>query len=191
MHKVDSLTNLPKGLPEPLDDGACDHLLGINIREYSIYVNDLLGDEITCRDIFSKDTVLFIYPMMGQPGSSLPDGWDTIPGARGCTPQACKYRDNITAITDLGYQVIGLSSQEYSIQRALSSYYNLGYALFSDENMQLKKYLNIPTFSHQSEEYYKRVTLIIKGGVIKRFFYPIFPSDSDIELVLNHLQCSG
>lgn len=186
-----SLTNPPKGLPEPIDDKACDHLLGINIREYNIYINNTLGEKITCQDLLSYNTVLFIYPMMGQPGLSLPSGWDAIPGARGCTPQACKYRDNLTAITDLGYQVIGLSSQNHSIQRTLSAHYHLSYPLFSDEGMQFKKYLNMPTFYNQSKEYYKRTTLIIKGGIITKFFYPIFPSDSDIALVINHLQLSG
>ena len=178
---MSQLTDLPENLPAPQNDGACDHLADkplpkINLKSTSGHTVDL--------STFIEKTVLYLYPMTGQPGVPLPDGWDEIPGARGCTPQSCSFRDHKAELAELGTQVFGVSTQNSDYQQEARQRLHLPFDLLSDEKLLLKTKLNIPTFQVQSMELYKRVTLIIENAVIKKVFYPVFPPDQSAAQVI-------
>ena len=126
--------------------------------------------------------------MTGVPGILLPDGWDQIPGARGCTPQSCSYRDHYQELHALGALVYGLSSQESEYQREMADRLHLPFAVLSDAELHLNQLLKLPVFQTAGMTLYKRLTLIIQDGVIEAVHYPIFPSDSDVVWVLEHLK---
>ena len=133
--------------------------------------------------------VLFCYPMTGKPGTPLPEGWDDIPGARGCTPQACSYKDNHSDLTKRGATVLGMSTQTTAYQSEAAQRLHLPYPLLSDDSLQLTRALKLPTFAVKDVgELVKRLTLIIKNGVIQHYIYPIFPSNSDVQQVLQWLR---
>jgi peroxiredoxin len=157
----ENLTNLPKGLPEPIDDGLCDHLLGQ-----------------TLSSIEDKYVILYFLPMMAIPGNDLPVGWNRIPGARGCTPQhiAIDYRRR--DLLRYNAIAIGISSQPVDLSQQL----------ISDDKLEFKKKLNLPTFSIGDKIYYKRVTLIVKDSKIVKVFYPIFPPDKHIFEIIKWLK---
>lgn len=176
----------PANLPPPQDDGACDHLRGRSIP--NVHLTSTSGSSVDLRHLTGV-VVIFCYPMTGKPGSPLPSGWDDIPGARGCTPQACSYRDNHSEFAKHGATVFGLSTQTTAYQSEAAQRLHLPYALLSDEDLQWAKALQLPTFHVQSVGHLiKRLTLIIQDGMIQHCFYPIFPSDSDIPQVLHWLR---
>lgn len=176
-----NLEETPKDLPIPEDDGACDHLTGMEIP--NIILRATNNEEINIGAL-NGYSVIYIYPMTGQPNVALPDGWDTIPGARGCTPQSCSFRD-LNDDIQKHTRLFGLSSQDSDYQREAKDRLHLPFDLLSDTNFQLKQQLSIPTFTVESVERYKRVTLIIEGNIIKKVFYPVFPTDKNAENVLN------
>ena len=175
-----SLSDLPDNLPIPEDDGACDHLTGMEIPDILLRVTNI--EEINIGNL-TDYTVIHIYPMTGQPGVSLPEGWDSIPGARGCTPQSCSFRDLHNDLKK-HTRLFGLSSQETDYQQEAKERLHLPFELLSDVNFQLKETLSIPTFTLEHIERYKRVTLILENNIIKKVFYPVFPTDKDAENVL-------
>jgi peroxiredoxin len=136
--------------------------------------------------------VLYVYPRTGEPGAALPDGWDEIPGARGCTPEACGFRDHHAELLAAGaHAVYGLSSQDTGYQREVVERLHLPFAMISDERLQLAGELRLPTFRIGGMTLYRRLTMIVTGGRIEHVFYPIFPPDAHAEQVVDWLRQNG
>jgi peroxiredoxin len=180
-----NLTDLPENLPVPVDDGSANHLSGMLMPDISFIATDSQHVSIKQMQGF---VVIYIYPMTGRPDVPLPDGWDEIPGARGCTPQSCGFRDQHTELEELNSQVFGLSSQKTSYQLEVKERLQLPFELLSDTQLALKDLLQLPTFTAAGMELYKRITLVVKDGVIVKTFYPIFPPGSNAEEVLSWLR---
>ena len=180
-------TVLPADLPEPVDDGACDHLTGMELP--AIELPSTTDATLSLRDASTQRLVLYIYPRTGGPGVSLPDDWDLIPGARGCTPQACAFRDHHAELQDLGATVWGLSAQPIEEQQEFGARMHIAFPLLNDSALRIAELpLRIPTFTANGITLYKRVTLIAVDGRITRVFYPVFPPDRNAEEVLGYLQ---
>ena len=177
-----SYLDLPDNLPIPQDDGAADHLWGTKLD--SILLAATNGSKIDLSKL-TGTTVVFIYPMTGVPGVALPDGWDDIPGARGCTPQACSYRDNYSELKKHVDNLFGLSVQSSEYQKELKERVELPYEILSDSDFKFANSLKLPTFEANSMTLLKRLTMIIKDGVIINKHYPVFPSNKDVNWVLN------
>ena len=176
---------LPKNLPQPEDDGAADHLQGQRLPPVSLHATN--GSVIHLGEIAGK-VVVYCYPMTGQPNVPLPEGWDQIPGARGCTPQSCAFRDHYQEIRALGAEVIGLSVQSTEYQKEMADRLHLPFPVVSDVNYEFQKALSLPTFETAGMRLLKRITLIAADGVIKAVHYPVFPSDRDPDWVLDNLK---
>lgn len=164
---------LPTGLPVPVDDGAADHLPGLEMPSLTLPGTD--GSTVNLANIDGY-WALYIYPMTGRPGVALPDGWDDIPGARGCTPESCAFRDHHAELKALGCRVFGLSSQDSDYQREARDRLHLPFELLSDQDLKLKQALRLPTFHVAGMELYARLTMIVNAGRIQKAFYPVFPS---------------
>lgn len=181
----DNFFELPKDLPVPLDDGAAAHLKGMSVVKIALPSTDgATVDLSSLTGLF----VIYIYPMTGRPGVPLPDGWDAIPGARGCTPQSCSFRDHYTELKALGSGVFGVSAQDSEYQREVRDRLHLPFELLSDNSLRLKSALRLPTFHVNGLELYKRLTFIIERGKIEKVFYPVFPPDKNAEEVLAWLK---
>jgi len=176
---------LPADLPIPQDDGATNHLKGMQLPAVSLSATN--GETITLSEVRGK-LVIYCYPMTGQPNVALPDGWDQIPGARGCTPQSCSFRDHYQELQALNAAVLGLSVQTTEYQKEMAERLHLPFPIVSDVNYQFQKALNMPTFVAAGVILLKRVTLIVNNGVIEAVHYPIFPSDSDPAWAINYLK---
>ncbi len=179
-----NLNQLPRDLPVPQDDGSTNHLKGMKLPNVSLIGTN--GKTVNFGDIKGK-LVIYCYPMTGQPNVSLPDGWDQIPGARGCTPQSCSFRDHYQELQALGAEVVGLSVQTAEYQKEMADRLHLSFPVVSDVNYQFQKALNMPTFVAAGMTLLKRVTLITSNGVIEAVHYPIFPSDRDPSWVIDYL----
>jgi peroxiredoxin len=176
---------MPKDLPHPIDDGAANHLRGMSLPPSALpATNGAIVDLATIPGRF----VIYIYPMTGRPGVPLPDGWDGIPGARGCTLQSCSFRDHFSELNALNTSVFGLSTQTTEYQKEARDRLHLPFELLSDSGLSLKKLLRLPTFTVAGMELYKRLTLIIENGWIQKVFYPVFPPDQNAEDVLAWLR---
>ena len=182
---METLAELPKNLPIPLDDGACNHLLGQSLP--SVFLSSTRGRRVDLSRILGW-VVIYCYPMTGQPDIPLPDGWDEIPGARGCTPQSCAFRDRHQELNQLGAQVFGLSSQDTDYQREAKERLHLPYELLSDRDLSFAKMLKLPRFEIGGQQLIKRVTLIVENGRIIKVFYPVFPPDKNVDDVIEWLQ---
>jgi len=180
-----NLNQLPTDLPIPQDDGSTNHLKGLKLPNFSL--NATNGKAINLADIRGK-LVVYCYPMTGQPNVALPEGWDQIPGARGCTPQSCSFRDHYQELQELGAEVLALSVQSTEYQKEMVDRLHLPFQVVSDVNYQFQKALNLPTFVVAGMKLLKRVTLIANNGVIEAVHYPIFPSDSDPSWVIDYLK---
>ena len=181
-------SSLPPDLPAPEDDGAADHLTGRELP--AVVLESTIGDPVdlavTAR---AADTlVLYVYPRTGTPGEPLPDGWDAIPGARGCTPENCSFRDHAADLAALGAHVHGVSAQPVDEQRAFAERERMPFALLNDSPLSLERELGLPTFDAGGMTLYRRLTLIARGGRIARVFYPIFPPDTHVDDVLAALR---
>ena len=176
-----NLEEIPENLPVPEDDGACDHLAGMTFPEIELSCTDGSNIKLSRKN---GSIVIYIYPMTGQPNVALPEGWDSIPGARGCTPQSCSFRDRYNDLKT-HTAVYGLSSQSTEYQQEAKSRLHLPFELLSDTDFLLKQELSLPTFNFVGIERYKRMTLIIKDHVIKKVFYPVFPPKNNAADVLN------
>ncbi len=179
------LNNLPERLPIPIDDGLAAHLAGMQLP--NIKLNSTSGHLTSFTDIQDR-LVIYIYPLTGRPDVPLPEGWDEIPGARGCTPQACDFRNHYQQLQQLNTAVIGLSSQTTDYQLELKKRLHLPFDLLSDHGFQLKKALNLPVFQVGELQLYKRLTLIIEQNVIKKVFYPVFPPNQNATQVIDWLK---
>jgi len=180
------LLRLPEDLPVPVDDGAASHLPGRAMPALSLPATD--GRQVALDALGSGRTVVYIYPMTGRPGVDLPEGWDDIPGARGCTPESCGFRDLHAELLAAGAaRVFGLSSQTSEYQREAVERLHLPFAMLSDEHMALVGALGLPTFTVAGMTLYRRLTMIISDGVIEHVFYPIFPPNQHAQEVLDWL----
>lgn len=180
-----NLNQLPTDLPVPQDDGACNHLVGMPLPNVALLATD--GSMVNLSQIAGR-LVIYCYPMTGQPNVPLPEGWDQIPGARGCTPQSCAFRDHYQELQALHANVFGLSVQSTEYQREMATRLHLPFQVLSDEQYQFQKALNLPTFVAAGMTLLKRVTFISQQGRIEAVHYPIFPSDSDPAWVLDYLK---
>lgn len=179
-----TLTDLPKNLPTPLDDGACDHLPGMKLPALELTATN--GRRINLARI-DGTVVVYCYPMTGRPDTALPDGWDQIPGARGCTPQSCAFRDHYRELQELQADVFGVSTQSSAYQQEAAARLHLPFELLSDEGLALTHALQLPTFRAAGKELIKRLTLIARAGVIVKVFYPVFPPDQNADQVIQWL----
>jgi peroxiredoxin len=186
MARTDNLYQLPAGLPEPQDDGACAHLTGMRVP--SVALPSTGGGSVDLSALQGW-TVVYIYPRTGKPDEAPPAGWDAIPGARGCTPQTCGYRDHYDELLDLGVdQLFGLSTQDTAYQQELVERLYLPFRILSDEKLELQRALNLPTFEVEGMTLIKRLTLVIHDGVIEHVFYPVFPPDASADEVIDWLK---
>src|SRR3954468_3882178 len=181
-----SYLELPPDLPVPEDDGAADHLPGTRIPRLELPTTD--GKGIDLAEAAQRLLVVFAYPRTGRPGQELPPGWDDIPGARGCTPQACAFRDHHAEIAALGAHVLGLSAQTTAYQAEVAERLGLHYPLASDPVLAVAEALRLPTFEVEGiGRLYKRLTFIARAGVIEHVIYPVFPPGSDAREVVQWL----
>jgi peroxiredoxin len=179
---------LPADLPAPQDDGAARHLTGRKLPALSLAATDGSAVDLSKR---RGRTVVYIYPRTGVPGQPLPEGWDAIPGARGCTPQSCSFRDHLAELRRLGVaQVYGLSTQDTAYQREAAERLQLPFPLLSDESMAFARALDLPTFSVAGMTLLKRMVLVIDDGLISKVFYPVFPPDRSAAEVVAWSQAS-
>jgi peroxiredoxin len=187
--RVDEEVNpyvLPADLPVPVDDRAADHLEGTAMP--SLALPSTAGFEIDLRSASWQSLVLYVYPRTGRPGEPLPPGWDDIPGARGCTPQACAFRDHYAELQSYGTDVLGLSAQRLEDQVEFAERVGLPYPILSDPGLELAATLRLPTFEVAGMHLYKRLTVIARRGAIVKAFYPVFPPDRNAADVLDWLR---
>jgi len=175
----------PAGLPQPLDDGAANHLTGIALPNISLQSTS--GRMVNLAQLSAPWTVIYCYPMTGVPGKPLPDGWDDIPGARGCTPQACNFRDHHEQLTELKAEVFGLSTQTTEYQTEMASRNHLTFEVLSDASFELCDALRLPAFEVAGVRLLKRLTMIIRRGRIVHVFYPVFPPNESANQVVRWL----
>jgi len=166
--------SLPDGLPVPEDDGAADHLAGAVVPELRLEATS--GPRVDLAAAAQPGPlVVYVYPATGVPGQPLPAGWDRIPGARGCTPQNCAFRDSASELSALGATVFGLSAQPLAEQRQFAAREHVPHPLLNDSGFELVEALRLPTFEADGALYYRRLTFIARGGRIEKVFYPVFP----------------
>lgn len=178
MARQDSVYELPADLPVPVDDGACDHLSGTRVPSVPLRsTRERLVDLATIPGM----TVVYCYPRTGRPDQELPRGWNEIPGARGCTPQSCAFRDHYQELRSLGASVFGLSTQDTEYQKEAAARLRLPFELLSDDALLFAGALRLPTFVVDSMTLIKRLTLFLLDGRIEKVSYPIFPSDKDAQ----------
>ena len=181
-----ALERLPANLPVPVDDGAASHLFGAVLP--SIVLPATSGDAVDLTQVGSPWAVIYIYPRTGRPGEARLEGWEAIPGARGCTPQTCGFRDHQEELAALGSEVYGLSTQTTEYQQEMVSRLHVGFPVLSDPARELGDALNLPTFDASGTTLYKRQTLIARNGTIEHVMYPVFPPDRNAADVVSWLR---
>ena len=180
-----SLHELPEDLPEPVDDGACAHLADMDLP--TVFLTSTTGETVDLSALVGR-TVVYCYPLTGRPDLDLPQGWDEIPGARGCTPQSCAFRDHHEELRLLGAKVFGLSAQDTEYQREAVRRLHLPFELLSDERLEFARALDLPTFQAGGMTLIKRLTMIVYDGRIEKVFYPVFPPHENAGEVVGWLQ---
>lgn len=182
-----NLNELPSNLPKPIDDGKTNHLRGFKIPHIKLQSTN--GHPIDLQDACKESVVLFIYPRAGSPleQNNDPELWDSIPGARGCTPQSCGFRDLTNEFLSLGVKIYGLSIQSPIIQKEFVERNHIRFPILSDYQYEFTIKLNLPTFDFQGQRLIKRMAFFIKNNKIEKIFYPIFPPDKNAEAVLSWL----
>ena len=171
---------LPEGLPVPVDDGAADHLTGADLPDLVLPSSH---GAVNVRDF----EVLYVYPRTGKPGQPLLPGWDEIPGARGCTPHSCGFRDRSAELTALGARIAGVSAQSLDDQIEFADRNEMPFPVISDEWLDLARNPGLPTFEVQGLTLYKRLALVAERGTIIKVFYPVFPPDRNAQDVVDWL----
>jgi peroxiredoxin len=179
----------PSDLPVPEDDGGADRLDGVPVPELALA--STRGGTMDLAELARGRLVAYVYPRTGVPGEPLPAGWDYIPGARGCTPQSCAYRDNLAEFERLGAAVVGISAQEPGEQREFAEREHIPFPLLSDSDLRLAAELRLPTFEVGGMTLYKRLTFVAEAGRIVKVFYPVFPPDRNAAEVLAWLDGGG
>jgi peroxiredoxin len=179
---------LPSEIPVPQDDGAARHLGGMKLPDLALPATN--GAPVNLLRLTGR-SVVYIYPRTGVPGIDPPEGWDMIPGARGCTPQSCSFRDHFAELKTLGVaRVFGLSTQDSAYQQEAASRLLLSFPILSDEKLALTKALKLPTFTAAGMTLLKRMALVIDDGVITKAFYPVFPPDKSAAEVIAWIHAS-
>lgn len=178
------LINLPPNLPVPQDDGACDHLQG---KDFPPIKMKSTKDRIIDFSAYKSPCVIFFYPRTGEPDKPTPETWDLIPGARGCTPQSCGYRDLYSEFKQLGFEVFGASSQTTDYQKEFVNRMHIPFEILSDSNFLLIDSLNLPTFEFNGNRLVKRLALVIENRKISKVLYPVFPPNENASTVLSWL----
>jgi len=187
-----NIYELPAGLPVPVDDGACNHLPGLAMPSVSLRSNK--GRYVNVSKVSSGKAIFFFFPGAGRPGVPSPRGWNEIPGARGCTPQICSFRDANDGIREMGFQLFGASAQRYEDLVEIGERNRVPYELISDAELKLARELNLPTFEVESSAQLfprvciKRLTLVVESGTITKVFYPVFPPDRNADEILAYLR---
>jgi peroxiredoxin len=184
LNRTDNLFQIPENLPIPLDDGACDHLAGMQLPSVPLPATSGVVVDLAR---LPGTTVVYCYPRTGRPDVGVPAGWDQIPGARGCTPQSCAFRDHYQELQLLGADLYGLSTQTTDYQREAIERLHLPFSLLSDAALAFTTMLRLPTFEFDGETLIKRLTLIIHEGRIQHVFYPVFPPDQNATAVITWL----
>lgn len=169
----------------PRDDGAAAHLPGMRLPAVGLPATD--GSTVDLSALGPGRTVLYVYPKTGRPGVDPPPEWDTIPGARGCTPEACGFRDHYDGLRQAGAGVHGLSTQTTGYQREAVDRLGLPFAMLADPELAVGRALGLPTFVAGGVTFYRRLTVIARDGVIEHVFYPVFPPDAHAAEVLDWL----
>jgi peroxiredoxin len=183
---IKDLLTLPGDLPVPTDDGAARHLAGMRMPDLALSATD--GGQVNLSKLAGR-TVVYAYPRTGEPGKPSPDGWDAIPGARGCTPQSCGFRDHFADLRIAGVaHLFGLSTQDTAYQREAATRLHLPFPLLSDADLRLARALRLPTFAVAGMTLIKRLALIIDDGAISKVFYPVFPPDRNAAEVMAWLR---
>jgi peroxiredoxin len=178
---------LPEGLPAPEDDGACDHLSGLRIPDLTLPSST---GSVSLAALARNRLVLYVYPRTGRPGRPMLPGWDAIPGARGCTPQSCGFRDHAAELGRHGALVAGLSAQSLGDQVEFAERNRMPFPIVTDERLELAAALRLPTFEVEGLTLYRRVTLVAERGRVAKVFYPVFPPDRNAADVLAWLSAS-
>jgi peroxiredoxin len=179
-------TVLPPDIPAPQDDGGARHLTGMKLPDIALAATD--GATVNLSKLAGR-TLLYIYPRTGVPGVDAPQGWDDIPGARGCTPQSCGFRDHFADLKALGVaHLYGLSTQKTDYQREAVERLHLPFAILSDADLKLGRAMKLPTFTTSGMTLFKRMALVIDDGVVVKVFYPVFPPDKNAEEVVAWLR---
>jgi peroxiredoxin len=180
---------LPKDLPIPEDDGACSHLTGLELPSITLRST---RDRMVDLSRLTGVAVVYIYPRTGRPDQELPTGWNAIPGARGCTPQSCAFRDHYQELKSLGVtELFGLSTQDTAYQREAVERLHLPFELLSDEKLGFAQALRLPVFEVDGMRLVKRITLIARNARIEKVFYPVFPPDKNADEVVEWLTVVG
>ncbi|HEX4521189.1 MAG TPA: peroxiredoxin [Gaiellaceae bacterium] len=179
---------LPDDLPAPADDGAANHLPGLTIP--SVVLESSLGT-VDLAEICERLAVFYVYPRSGKPDEPLLPGWDEIPGARGCTPQSCGFRDHAMELAAFGARIAGISSQALADQVEFANRNRMPFPVAADPELRLRDALGLPTFETSGLELYKRLAIIAERGRIVKVFYPVFPPDRNAENVLGWLAARG
>jgi peroxiredoxin len=174
------------GLPVPIDDGAAEHLPGSEVP--AVALPSTLGGELYLAAAARERLVAYVYPRTGTPGEPLPEGWDDIPGARGCTPQSCAFRDAQQELARQGATLIGISAQMPREQAEFAQREHIPYPLLSDHELKLAGAMDLPTFEASGMRLYKRLTFVAEEGRIVKVFYPVFPPEHNADEVLAWLE---
>jgi peroxiredoxin len=179
---------LPPDVPVPQDDGGARHLTGTRMPDIALPATS--GTPVNLSELQGR-AVVYVYPRTGVPGVDLPPGWNEIPGARGCTPQSCSFRDHFGELQRLGVRhLFGLSTQDTAYQQEAATRLHLPFAILSDEKLALAKALKLPTFVTSGMTLLKRMALVTDDGVITKVFYPVFPPDKNAEEVIGWLRAA-
>jgi peroxiredoxin len=182
---ADDVYTLPPGLPVPEDDGAADHLLGTMLPQLTL---DSTHGPVSLRALAQDLLVLYVYPRTGRPGVPSLEGWDGIPGARGCTPQSLGFRDGYARFRELGAEVAGLSAQSLEDQDEFARRNEIPYPVIADPELRLGSALRLPTFQVEGHTLYRRLALVVQACAIAKVFYPVFPPDENAGDVLAWLE---
>ena len=182
MPRSDNVNKLPADLPVPADDGACAHLPGLRLPP--LLLVSTAGRSVDLARLTGL-TLVYVYPRTGRPDQELPTGWNAIPGARGCTPQSCAFRDHYQELREYGVShLFGLSTQDTAYQCEAVERLHLPFEILSDEKLEFAQALKLPTFAVDGMTLIRRLTLIVRDGVIEKVFYPVFPPDASAGVVL-------
>jgi peroxiredoxin len=178
-------TELPPNLPIPENDGAADHLTDMQVPSLRLSSTD--GKTIDLAELAQSQLVVYVYPRTGVPGEPSPTGWDDIPGARGCTPQSCAFRDSLAEFHRFEATVAGISAQSPAEQKEFATREHIPFLLLSDSDLALASLLRLPTFEAEGMTLYRRLTFVAEAGRIVKIFYPVFPPDQNASEVLGWL----
>ncbi len=181
-----NLNQLPANLPRPKDDGGARHLKGMALPDLELPSTG--NRRVNLSRVSAPRIVIYAYPMTGRPDRQLPQGWDDIPGARGCTPETCGFRDHHKDLEKLHAEVFGLSTQDTAYQQEMVKRLEVPFEVLSDEQMVFARALKLPTFTVDGMTLLKRLTIVARSGRIEHVFYPVFPPDKHAEEVIAWLQ---